>query len=57
MRLHEDDVVTVQGEARLGTYTAKGGDVRPSLEVTASHVLALRQPKSAKTPDYTFSVE
>jgi hypothetical protein len=30
LRLHEDDVVTVQGEARLATYTGKGGDVRPS---------------------------
>jgi hypothetical protein len=25
MRLHEDDVVTVQGEGRLGTCTAKDG--------------------------------
>ena len=49
MRLHEDDVLTVQGEARLGTYTSKSGDVRPSLEITAAHVLALRQPRPAKT--------
>jgi hypothetical protein len=48
--LHEDDVVTAQGEARLGTYTGKSGDVRPCLEITALHVLALRQPKPAKAP-------
>jgi hypothetical protein len=28
--------------------TAKDGDVRPSLEITALHVLALRQPKPGK---------
>jgi hypothetical protein len=50
LRLREDDVITVQGEARLGTYTAKDGSARPSLEITAGHVLALRQPKPAKTP-------
>jgi hypothetical protein len=57
LRLRADDALTVQGEARLGTYTTKVGDVRPSLEITAAHVLALRQPKPAKTPAPAEQVE
>jgi hypothetical protein len=50
MRLRAEDPLTVQGEARLGTYTAKSGELRPSLEVTVAHVLALRQPAKLKQP-------
>lgn len=50
LRLHEGDVLTAQGEGRLAAYTGKDGTARPSLEITAAHVLALRQPKQPKAP-------
>jgi hypothetical protein len=39
--------VSVQGVGRLSVFE-KNGEHRPSLEVVAAHVLALRQPKPTK---------
>jgi hypothetical protein len=57
LRLKEDDALTVQGEGRLSTYQGQDGTTRPSLSVTADHVLALRQPKRPKTSAAAEQVE
>jgi single-stranded DNA-binding protein len=47
LRLQAGDAVAIQGTAKLGVFE-KNGEHRASLDVTAAHVLALRQPKPVK---------
>lgn len=48
-RLTAGDSLTVQGAAKLSVYE-KTGEWRPSLDGTAAHVLALRQPPKKRAP-------
>jgi hypothetical protein len=48
VKRYAGDSVSVQGPARLGVFQDKAGEHRASLDVTAAHVLALRQPAKAK---------
>jgi single-stranded DNA-binding protein len=48
LRLTAGDAVSVQGTGRISIFQDKNGEHRASLDVTANHVLALRQPKKAK---------
>ncbi|QXP90017.1 single-stranded DNA-binding protein [Methylococcus capsulatus] len=54
LRCHAGDAVAVQGRLKVTTYE-RGGEVRPSLDITASSVLPLkpkpraRQPRQART--------
>jgi single-stranded DNA-binding protein len=47
LRLQAGDSVAIQGAAKISVFE-KNGEHRASLDVTAAHVLALRQPKPAK---------
>jgi len=51
LRLKAGDSVSVQGSAKLGTFIDKAGVHRASLEIVASHILALRQPKPKSKRD------
>jgi single-stranded DNA-binding protein len=46
-RLQAGDIVTVQGSAKISLYE-KNNEHRAGLDVTAAHVLALRQPQRTK---------
>jgi single-stranded DNA-binding protein len=48
LRLAAGDAVSVQGSAKLGTFQARDGTWRASLEVVAAQVLALRQLKKPR---------
>jgi single-stranded DNA-binding protein len=48
LRLKAGDAVSVQGNAKISIYE-KAGAHRASLDVTAAHVLALRQAKPTKS--------
>ncbi len=39
LALSDGDSVALSGELRVGTYTGKGGNARPSLNLTAHAVL------------------
>ena len=60
LRLKAGDSISVQGFARVSVFQDKAGIHRASIDVTANHVLALRQPKPkskrenapALAPDY-----
>jgi single-stranded DNA-binding protein len=52
LRLQAGDAVSIQGTAKLGVFE-KNGEHRASLDVTAANVLALRQPKPARSKDTT----
>jgi single-stranded DNA-binding protein len=57
MRLKAGESLSVQGKLRVSIYE-KAGEHRPSLDVVASHVLALRQPpKSLAAPRFHGVVE
>jgi len=47
-RLRAGDIVTVQGSAKISLYE-KNSKHRAGLDVTAAHVLALRQPPHTKS--------
>ena len=65
LRLAAGDNVSVQGSAKLGTFTDKAGVHRASFEIIAAHILALRQPKPkskrecapALAPDYDDTLD
>ena len=48
LRLGEGDTISLQGEATLTIYTAKDGTPRPSVEIVATQVLALRPDKKPR---------
>jgi single-stranded DNA-binding protein len=60
LRLKAGDAISVQGLARVSVFQDKAGEHRASIDVTAFHILALRQPKRKKqesepertAPDY-----
>ncbi len=45
LRLKAGDSISIQGLARVSVFQDKAGEHRASIDVTANHVLALRQPK------------
>jgi single-stranded DNA-binding protein len=47
MRLHAGEAVSVQGTMKIDVFE-KNGEPRASLDVVASHVCALRQPRHQK---------
>jgi hypothetical protein len=47
LRLKAGESLSVQGPARLGVFE-KNGEHRASLDITAAHVVALRQPPRTK---------
>ncbi|MGI2323811.1 MULTISPECIES: single-stranded DNA-binding protein [unclassified Methylococcus] len=59
MRCHAGDSIAAQGRLKPGTYE-KGGEVRVSLDITASSILPLkpkprtRQPRQAKPDSRQF---
>jgi single-stranded DNA-binding protein len=54
LRLQTGDALSVQGTGKISVFE-KAGEHRASLDVTAAHVLALRQPKPAKAKQDTTS--
>ncbi|WP_367025185.1 single-stranded DNA-binding protein [Methylococcus sp. ANG] len=59
MRCHAGDAVAAQGRLKISTYE-KNGEVRPSLDITASSILPLkpkpreRKPRQARTGGREF---
>jgi single-stranded DNA-binding protein len=51
LRLTAGDAVSVQGTGCISVFQDKNGEHRASLDLTASHVLALRQPKKPRAPE------